>query len=178
LVVDNAAVKEKKQRAIPPMAMVGGMVLVVGLAGFWYLDRASRKPPPAPPPPSAEARAYAVKYLKFIGEDGTPQSPVMESHESYLKQSIVEISGNILNSGDRALNSVELNWIFYEPGAVMPSGQLYQEVIWRERTFVVTKKTGGLDPGKAKPFRVAFDNIPESWNQAIPKVVIAGIEFR
>jgi len=25
---------------------------------------------------------------------------------------------------------------------------------------------------------VAFDNIPESWNQAIPKVVIAGIEFR
>jgi len=42
------------------------------------------------------------------------------------------------------LNSVELNWIFYEPGAVMPSGQLYQEVIWRERTFVVTKKTGGL----------------------------------
>jgi len=64
-VVDNAAVKEKKQRAIPPMAMVGGMVLGGGLAGFWYLDRASRKPPPAPPPPSAEARAYAVKYLKL-----------------------------------------------------------------------------------------------------------------
>lgn len=175
---DNAAVGEKK-RAIPPMAIVGGIVLVVGLAGFWYLDRASRRPPPAPAPPSAEARAYAVKYLKFVADDGvTPQSPEMKSHESYLKQSIVEITGNILNSGDRALNSVELNWIFYEPGSVMPNGQLYQEVIWRERTFVVTKKTGGLEPGKARPFRVAFDDVPESWNQAMPKVVIAGIEFR
>jgi len=114
LVVDNAAVKEKKQRAIPPMAMVGGMVLVVGLqgSGIWIALRGSRLPLRAA---FGRSPAYAVKYLKFIGEDGTPQSPVMESHESYLKQSIVEISGNILNSGDRALNSVELNWIFYEP---------------------------------------------------------------
>ena len=55
----------------------------------------------------------------------------------------------------------------------MPDGKLYQEVIWRERTFVVTKKTGGLEPGKARPFRVAFDNVPDSWNQAMPSPVIA-----
>jgi len=160
------------------MAIVGGIVLVVGLAGFWYLDHVSRQPPPGPAPLTGDARAY-VKYLRFVGADGqTPASPVMESHESYLKQSIVEITGSILNSGDRVLNSVEINWIFYEPGSVMPDGKLYQEVIWRERTFVVTKKTGGLEPGKASPFRVAFDNVPESWNQAMPQPVIAAIEFR
>jgi hypothetical protein len=102
----------------------------------------------------------------------------MESHESYLKQSIVEITGNILNAGDRVLNSVEINWVFYEPGSVMPDGRLYQEVIWRERTFVVTRKTGGLEPGKARAFRVAFDAVPDSWNQAMPQPVIASIEFR
>jgi len=178
LVAGKAFVEEKKRATIPPMAIVIGLVLVVGLAGFWYLDHVSRQAPPGPAPLTGAAKAYA-KYLKFVGADGqTPESPVMESHESYLKQSIVEITGNILNSGDRVLNTVEINWIFYEPGSVMPNGQLYQEVIWRERTFVVTGKTGGLEPGKARPFRVAFDNVPESWNQAMPQPVIAAIEFR
>lgn len=172
------AIAGKKRAAIPAMAVVFAVVLVVGVAGFWYLDRLSRQPPPGPPPLTGAARAY-VKYLKFVAADGqTPESPVMESHESYLKQSIVEITGNILNAGDRVLNSVEINWVFYEPGAVMPDGRLYQEVIWRERTFVVTKKTGGLEPGKARPFRVAFDNVPETWNQVMPQPVIAAIEFR
>ena len=29
------------------MAMVIGLVLVLGLAGFFFLDRAAKKPPPA-----------------------------------------------------------------------------------------------------------------------------------
>jgi hypothetical protein len=39
------------------MAMVIGLVLVLGLAGFFFLDRAAKKPPPAPPPLTGEARA-------------------------------------------------------------------------------------------------------------------------
>lgn len=178
MVEGKTSAGEKKRFTVPPMAIVIGLLLVVGLAGFLYLDRVSRQAPPGPPPLTGAAKAY-VKYLKFVGADGqTPESPVMESHESYLKQSIVEITGNILNAGDRVLNSVEINWVFYEPGSVMPDGKLYQEVIWRERTFVVRKGTGGLEPGKSRPFRVAFDNVPESWNQAMPQPVIAAIEFR
>ena len=41
------------------MVIVLGVVLLAGLAGFFYLDRASRKPAPEPPPLSGEARAYA-----------------------------------------------------------------------------------------------------------------------
>jgi hypothetical protein len=178
LAVGNLAVEKKKRTAIPPMAIVAGVVVLAGAAGFWYLDRASKRQVAAPTAPTGAARAY-VKNLRFVAADGvTPEVPKMESHESYLQQSIVEITGNILNGGDRVLNSVAINWVFYEPGAVMPDGRLYQEVIWRERTFVVTKKTGGLEPGKAKPFRVAFDDVPESWNQAMPNPVIAAIEFK
>jgi hypothetical protein len=178
LAAGNVVVEKKKRAAIPPMAIVAGVVVLAGAAGFWYLDRASKQIPAAPSGPTGAARAY-VKNLRFVGADGvTPEAPKMESHESYLKQSIVEITGIILNGGDRVLNSVQINWLFYEPGAVMPDGKLYQEVIWRERTFVVTKRTGGLEPGKAKPFRVAFDNVPESWNQAMPNPVIASIEFK
>jgi hypothetical protein len=36
---------------------------------------------------------------------------------------------------------------------------------------------GKLAPGESKPFRLAFDNVPESWNQAMPQMVIAAIDF-
>jgi hypothetical protein len=178
LVAGNAAVAPKKKFTIPPMAIVAGVVVLVGAGGFLYLDRASKQMPAGPAPPTAEARAYA-KNLRFVADDGINlENPKMESHESYLKQSIVEISGNILNSGERQVDSVEITWLFKEPGAVMPDGQLYQEVIWRERTPLVTKKMGGLAPGQFRHFRVSFDNIPDSWNQAMPSLVIAGIEFK
>jgi hypothetical protein len=178
LAAGKTAEKQENQFAIPPMAIVAGIVVLAGLAGFLYLDRMSKQTPAGPPPPSAEARAYA-KNLRFVADDGVMlENPKMESHESYLKQSIVEITGNILNSGDRPLNSVDVTWLFKEPGAVMPDGQLYQEVIWRERTSLVTKKTGGLAPGQFRHFSVSFDNIPDTWNQAMPNLVIAGIEFK
>lgn len=160
------------------MVIVAGFVVLVGAVGFLYLDRMSKQSPAGPAPPSAEARAYA-KNLHFVADDGINlENPKMESHESYLKQSIVEITGNIMNAGDRPIDSVEVTWLFKEPGAVMPDGQLYQEVIWRERTSLVTKKTGGLAPGQFRHFSVSFDNIPDSWNQAMPSLVIAGIAFK
>ena len=75
------------------MAMVIGLVLVIGLGGFLYLDRAAQKPPPAHPPLTGPARAYA-RELKLTNVE-------MKAHESYLKQSVVEIVGNIQNTGDR-----------------------------------------------------------------------------
>jgi len=151
------------------MAMVIALVLVVGLAGFWYLDRASKRPPPGPPPLTGPAKQY-VRYLKFVGADGhTAESPEMQAHTSYLNQDVVEITGNLLNAGDRVLNSVEINCVFYDP---------YEQVILRRRVPIVSKKMGALAPGEAKAFRLAFDDIPEGWNQMMPQMVIAGIDFQ
>jgi hypothetical protein len=178
LVAGNAAVTPKKQFAIPPMAIVAGLVVLIGAAGFLYLDRASRQTPAAPSGPSVEARAYA-KNLRFVADDGVAlQNPEMKLHESFLQQSVVEISGNIMNTGDRPLDSIEVAWLFKDPGTPMPDGQLYQEIIWRGRTFLVTRKTGGLAPGQFRHFSVSFDEIPDTWNQAMPTLVIAGIQFK
>ena len=159
---------EKKKAAIPPVAIVGAVVVLLGAAGFLYLNYAANKPPAGPPPLTAEAKAY-LPHLAFVAADGeTPESPKMEAHESYLKQSVVEITGNLRNKGDRTLDVVEINCVFYDP---------YGQVVLRERVSIVGRKFGKLAPGEAKPFRLAFDNVPESWNQAMPTMVIARIDF-
>src|ERR1022692_4361628 len=99
------------------MAVVIGLVLVLGLGGFFYLDRAAKKEPPAPPPLTGDARAYA-RNLRLTNVE-------MKAHESYLKQSVVEIVGNIQNVGDRMVKTVEINCVFYDS---------YDQVVDRKST--------------------------------------------
>ena len=136
-------------------------VLVAGAAGFWYLDRASRQPPPSPAPLTGEAKSY-VSNLKLSDVD-------MNAHEDYFKHQVVEITGRIQNAGARPLQVVEINCVFYDP---------YGQVVLRQRVPIVSQKAGGLSPGTAKPFRLPFDTIPESWNNIMPQMVIARIDFQ
>ena len=168
MVANKTATPATKQATVPPVVLVIGAVLVVGLAGILYLERASSRPPAPPPPLTGPAKEY-VKYLQFVAPDGqTPESPQMTAHESYMKLQVVEITGNIRNSGDRVLELVEINCVFTDP---------YGQVLLRERVPIVNRKMGKLAPGETKPFRLAFDNVPENWNQAMPQMVIARIDF-
>jgi hypothetical protein len=142
------------------LAIVIVLALAVARAAFLYLDRAAKQPLPAPPPLTAEARAY-VRYLKLADVE-------MKAHESYLKQSVVEITGNIENAGNRKLDLVEITCVFYDA---------YGQVVLRERVPIVSRKIGGAAAGESKSFRLPFDNIPESWNQMMPQLVIARIDF-
>jgi hypothetical protein len=167
LAVNKTAIPRPKV-AIPPAAIVIGVVALAGLAGFLYLNHAASRPPAAPAPLTGPAKEY-VRHLRFVSADGqSPESPKMVAHESYLKQSVVEITGNIQNTGDRVLEVVEINCVFYDP---------YGQVVLRERVPIVSKKMGKLAPGETKAFRLAFDNVPEGWNQAMPGMIIARIDF-
>ena len=146
--------------SLPPAAILIAVLIAVGAAGFWYLDRAAKQPPPAPAPVTDEAKAYAGK-LKLSDVD-------MSAHEDYFHNKVVEITGKIQNTGERALGLVEINCVFHDP---------YGQVVLRERTPIVSSKAGGLAPGAQKPFRMPFDTIPESWNNAMPQLVIARIDF-
>lgn len=149
-----------KKASIPPAAYAIVLVLALGLGGFWYLNRKSHEPPPPPPPLTGAAKAY-VRYLKLSEVD-------MQAHESYMKQQVVEITGKITNNGPRTLNIVEINCVFYDA---------YGQLVLRERVAIIGNRTGPLAPGQTKNFRLAFDTLPESWNQALPQLVIAQIVF-
>lgn len=154
--------RERKQASIPPLAIVICLALVVGAAGFFYLNKAANQPPPQLPPLTGDARDYVRNGHLPISE------VTMEAHESYLKQQVVEITGKIGNTGNRVIDTAEIYCVFYDS---------YQQVVLRERVAIVSKKMGGLAPGEIKTFRLPFDNIPQGWNQALPQIVIARIEF-
>ena len=158
MAANKAATPKKKPISIPPWAIVLVLALAAGLAAFLYLERLANRPPP--PPLTAEARVY-VRYLKLSDVQ-------MKAHESYLKQSVVEITGNIENAGDRKMALVEIICVFYDA---------YGQVVLRERVPILSQKTGGVAPGETKAFRLPFDNLPESWNRMMPQLVIARIDF-
>jgi hypothetical protein len=159
-VANNTAISTKQPVSIPPVAYVIGVLVLAGLAGFWYLEMAAKRPVPPPPPLTGPAKAY-VKSLKLSDVN-------MSANESYMQQAVVEITGKIENAGDRVLDVVEINCVFYDA---------YGQMVLRERVPIVSKKMGGLAPGEIKSFRMPFDHIPESWNQALPQMVIARIDF-
>ena len=145
---------QDKSNLILPLAVIGALIPLAGF-GWWYLNRQSAGNQPAPL--TAEAKTY-VRNLKLSGVE-------MKAAKSYTGSMLVEITGSITNTGDRTLARVELNCVFYDPNGM---------VVLRERVPIVRT---ALKPGETRSFRLPFEGLAESWNQAMPQLVIANIHF-
>ena len=162
---DNAGmqVPEPKIRGLkisPIMFVFGiGAMLVLGIAAYLTFG-----PKPAPPPEpvlTPEAR----KYLPNLGLE----SVHMQAAESLVaNQRVIEVLGNITNHGNRTVKQALVTCLFYDF-----SGQM----VARENDYIVGGTAGALPPGATKPFRLAFDTIPDTWTQALPTLVIREIKF-
>jgi hypothetical protein len=149
----------RKNKDFPTgIAVALAVILLAGGGAAWYFAQPRDNASQAPLTP--EAKAY-VRNLKLSDVE-------MKATDSAMAKSLIEIVGNITNNGDRKVKLVELNCIFYDP---------YNQVVLRERVAIVRIKGGGLAPGETKPFRMPFDNLAGSWNQAMPQLVIAQIQF-
>ena len=129
--------------------------LFVGGGLAWYASRA--KPDANAAPLTPDAKAY-VRNLQL-------SEVSMKATESYVGQMVTEIEGKITNAGPRPIGQADVTCIFYNA---------YGEVILRERVPIVK---GSLKPGETRGFRLPFDDIPGSWNNQMPQLVIARIEF-
>ena len=157
---NKAATQRPKQRiSIPPVAIIIALVLIAGGSAFFYLNRAAQKPPQPPAALTGDAKAYVHNgFLPIKDVD-------MQAHESYLKQQVVEITGKIANTGNRVVSNAQIYCVFVDS---------YNQVVLRSRVAIVKQK---LSPGETQSFRLAFDDIPTRWNQAMPTIYIASIEF-
>ena len=145
---------------VSPTAIVVGLgaALILGVVGWLTFA-----PAPAPPPPprlTQEAKDYLTN-LKLSNVH-------MQAAENYVNARLVEILGDIGNNGARTIRLAEVTCIFKDYGG--------QEIA-RERAMVIGGRPGPLSPGQTRSFRLPFDTIPPSWNQAMPTLVIAQIQF-
>lgn len=136
--------------------------LVVALgAGLWFFFLRGPSTPPQPAGLTPEAKAY-VRNLGL-------SEVAMQAKESYMKNTLLEITGKLSNKGGRPLRLVEITCIFTDP---------YGQPLLRQRVPIVRRSAAGpLKPGETRTFRLPFDNVPEGWNQTLPQLVIANIEF-
>ena len=142
-----------------PLLYVAGVIALLG-AGVWgYMEYAARH---------AAAAAALTPEGKAYTRNLQLSDVEMKASENYFKQTVVEISGKIANAGDRPLETVEIFCIFHDP---------YGQLVLRQRLPIVGGRTGGLKPGETKSFRLPFDDLPQSWNQAMPQLVIASVKF-
>lgn len=157
--MDDKVTTAKKPAISLPVPVVIGIVaaLVVGAAAA-YLTFGPKPAPPPPPVLTQEAKDY-LSNLKLTDVG-------LQAAESYINSSLVEVLGKITNTGSRGVKMVQVNCVFRN---------VYGQPIRRELATVVGK--AALKPGETKPFRLAFENPPPGWNQAMPDLVIAQIQF-
>jgi hypothetical protein len=155
-IVALPAIRNKLPLAYP---LSGALVAVVLVATVLYL----RKPGAEAPqngPASPEARAYVSKLVL--------SDVSIKASENFMKQQVVEIEGRITNNGSRPVQFVEVYCLFRGVDG---------HEIYRERASLVRTKTTPVRAKETRPFRLAFDNLPDGWNQAMPTLVIAQITF-
>jgi hypothetical protein len=147
---------------IPKTALwMGAAAVAAILAAAVYLER------PAPKPindtgATPEVKAY-VSHLELSGVN-------MVASENFMQQKVVEIQGTIANRGTRPLAAVDVYCLF----AGVDGHEIHRE---RSPILGASGARAPLAPNEARPFRLPFDSLPEGWNEAMPKLVIARIQF-
>lgn len=137
-----------------------GVLLVAGIAAYLTFG-----PKPAPPPDPVLTQE-ARQYLPNLNLEGVH----MQASESMAtNMRVIEILGNITNKGSRTVSQALVTCVFYDYGG---------QIVARENDYIVGGAAGSLPPGGTKPFRLAFDTIPDSWTQALPTLVIREIKFQ
>lgn len=150
--------EQKKAAKRKQWTLMGlGVLLIAALVA--YLEFA-----PKPVPQELQLTAEAKTYIKSLQLADVNMSAKLD----YFSQKVVEINGQITNGGDRKLGVVEVTCVFRDYA---------NQIIHRQRSPIVSRKMGGLQPGETKQFRLPFDEIPSNWNQQMPQLVIAGIQF-
>ena len=155
------ATKTAPERSLnlTPLLIVGILIIAVSGLLYWAFFR----------PGAQVTNQYALTPEAKAYIRGLKLSEVeMKATENFMKTTVVEITGKIANNGTRNVRSIEINCVFYDP-----SGQ----IILRERVPVVRNKGESFKPGETRSFRLPFDSIPSTWNQTLPQLVIARIEF-
>jgi hypothetical protein len=147
------------------LALLAGLivVLMIGAGGYWWSRSSHGATPgtPAPLPMGAAEQAYApqIQFSDFA----------LSRASNMLKQEITYIDGTISNTGPRAVAEIEVRLEFHD---------LSQNVVSREIRRLYGPGTAALAPGEKREFQLAFEAVPDGWDQRPPTFIITGLRLQ
>jgi hypothetical protein len=150
----------ERQGRDPAPLVIGAIVVLLGVSVAFFLFWQAQQRQQA----AAVLTPEAAAYLPLLDLSGVE----MAASDTFLEQTLVEITGSIKNRGDREIALVEINCVFRDIDGIE---------IAREPRVVIGPRTGPLSPQAEKTFRLAFDNLPLEWNQTLPSLFVAQIVF-
>ena len=144
--------------------LVAAAAVVIVLAGF-YLWPGRQSPSRSGvqeihPPFGTAERAYASK-IKI-------ENLALSRAANFLNQEVTILTGELVNTGERTLQEVELTVEFYDD---------MNQIALRESHLALNSGNPPLGPGERRSFDVSFEHIPSSWNMQLPAVRITGLLF-
>lgn len=152
-----------------PWPLIAVVVACLILAAFiFYLPRVPKRGPnatAAEAPPQPFNNTLQIKDLKI------QPSPVAGS---------VYIQGTVSNAGQQKINGVTVMARFYDKdGNVVHQDTVPMQVVPNNsgNTVAVSFEEDPLAASSSKEFRLAFDNVPSSWNHQAPAIEIAHVSF-
>ena len=136
------------------LPLAGIICLVVGS----YLLKPAKMPMDAGP--TVEAKAY-LPHLQL-------SDVKMNAAENLMQQQVVYVDGTISNNGSRTIRQIDVYCLF---------SNVNGQEIARKRATVLNAHSAVLAPTHSRSFELPFDGLPEGWNQAMPRLIIAQIAF-
>ncbi len=129
---------------------------VASLAGCSSTRRTAKSPP------TPEEKAY-LQDLQFA-------TGRVEAARNFLGHTVTTFQSQVTNKGKKTVLYIEINLTFYD---------IDGKTVEQKKAYPVGGATPPLNPGETRPFQVSFDQVPDLWNQAPPKitpvrVVLAG----
>jgi hypothetical protein len=148
----------------PAVWGVAALIVLVVVGIFFFVGR--KKGPAAPTtlqPPDAFAANLALTNL------------AMSESDSFSGGKVTYLDGHIQNTGNRTLTGATVQVVFAN-GEAMPPAIVTQPLTLVRMTqpYIDIEPVSAepLKPGDSHDFRLAFESIPQNWNQQMPEMRI------
>jgi hypothetical protein len=92
----------------------------------------------------------------------------MSRVQNFLNQEVTVLAGQVVNSGDRSLQGIELTVVFSDT---------LNQVVLRESRSVLDPGALPLAPGEHRDFEISFEHLPSSWNMQQPVVAVTAMNM-
>jgi hypothetical protein len=93
---------------------------------------------------------------------------VMSRAENFLNQEVTTLAGEVVNSGDRTLQGLELTVVFTDS---------LNQVVLREARTVLDSTAAPLSPGARRDFEISFEHVPSTWNMQQPAISVTALRL-